>query len=300
MGLRIRGHSAIVESHLVKNQKDAASSLEKLASGTRFSRAEPQPAERALSDRLTARLKEVATHKRNANDGLSLAQTAEAALSQTTNIVVRLKELATQASNATLSDKERQFLFVEYKGLRDELDRIGRTTTFNGVRLLDEPNNKQLTTMAFRVGPPRESDGIDVNLVRLDDLSEIDATPNALGVPDVDDFLDQEDGVTLDDVEDLFDTSLDSVSTSFDSAMDKIASHRTRFGALEARLTEVLETLDIKQENIAAANSRLIDVDYASEIANLTRANILVQAGASLLSHANQEGRTVLTLLRDM
>lgn len=299
MGLRIRGNTGTVERNLSAAQNEAASSLEKLASGTKFSRQEPQPADHVIADSLRARLKEVQIHKRNTNDGLSLVQTAEAALSQMTNIVIHLKELATQASNATLSDKERQFLFVEYKGLRDELDRIARTTTFNGVRLLDEATNKQLSSMAFRVGPPQENGGEDINLIRIDALDEIDATAEALGLEPVDNFLDQSDGVTLDDVSSLFDTSPEAVSTSFDRAAEKLADFRTRFGSLASRFSEVLQTLDVKQENIAAATSRIVDVDYATEISNLTRANILIHAGASLMAHAQAPAKAILTLLNN-
>jgi flagellin len=301
MGLRITGINGTIENNIAKARKEAENSLEKLSSGVRFTRGEPAPAERAVSDSLSAKTRELSSYKRNASDGISLVQTADAALNEVSNITIRMRELVTQASSPTLSDKERQFLFVEYKGLYDEINRISQTTSLNGVSLLggaDGLSRSSSKDVAFRIGSPQENLGQDINLVKLEKLEDMDVSPEALGLRNVDDFLDHEDGVSLDDVADVFDSSLDAVSNSFDGAFLKIGSFRTNFGALNSRLSSVLAVLDVAHENLTAANSRLRDVDYATEVTNLTKANILMQAGMSLMTHANLPGQAALALIQ--
>jgi flagellin len=303
MGLRITGPAGVIENNIAKARSEATTALEKLSSGVRFTRNEPLPAERAVSDSLSAKVRELSSYKRNANDGISLVQTADAALNEVSNITVRMKELATQASSPALSDKERQFLFVEYKGLYDEITRIAQTTSLNGVSLLNgneggERGGSQ--TVAFRVGAPNQQDNQDINLIKLDDLSSINATPGSIGLVAVDDLLDQDEGVSLDDVADLFESSLDSVSSSFEQAFQNIGSFRTKFGAINSRLSSVLNVIDVAHENLSAANSRLRDVDYATEVTNLTRANILMQAGVSLLAQGNFPAQAALSLVQNV
>jgi flagellin len=298
MGLRISGSTGVIENNIAKAQKEANSALEKLSSGVRFTRSEPLPAERAVSDSLSSKMREISSYKRNANDGISLVQTADAALNEISNISVRLKELATQASSPALSDKERQFLFVEYKGLYDEIHRIAKTTSLNGATLLNGSDQSGRESVAFRVGAPSVNGDQDINLIRLDGLAAVDATPEALGLKNIDDFLDMEDGVSLDDVSDIFESSLDSVSSSFDQAFLQIGSYRTKFGAMNSRLSSVMNVLDVAQENLSAANSRLRDVDYATELTNLTKANILVKAGISLITSGSSPAHAALNLLQ--
>jgi flagellin len=303
MGLRITGINGVIENNIAKARREADSSMEKLSSGVRFTRSEPASAERAVSDSLSAKARELASYKRNASDGVSMVQTADAALNEVANITVRMKELATQASSPTLSDKERQFLFVEYKGLYDEINRIAQTTSLNGISLLagEEGLSKSGTKdVAFRIGAPHESQGKDINTVKLEELSQMDVSPESLGLSNVDDLLSQEDGVSLDDVSDIFESSLDTLSNSFEGAFQKIGAFRTNFGAINSRLSSVLNVLDVAHENLTAANSRLRDVDYATEVTNLTKANILMQAGMSLMTQASLPGQAALTLLQGM
>jgi flagellin len=303
MGLRITGPAGIIENNISKARSEATTALEKLSSGVRFTRNEPLPAERAVSDSLSAKVRELSSYKRNANDGISLVQTADAALNEVSNIAIRMKELSTQASSPALSDKERQFLFVEYKGLYDEIHRIAQTTSLNGVTLLNGEQDGERggsKTIAFRVGAPNLQSNGDINLIRLEDLNSIDATPEALGLKPVDDLLGNEEGVSLDDVADVFESSLDSVSSSFEQAFQTIGSFRTTFGAINSRLSSVLNVIDVAHENLSAANSRLRDVDYATEVTNLTKANILMQAGVSLLTQGNFPAQAALSLVQNV
>lgn len=300
MGIRITS-SGIIENNIARAQKEAAASLEKLSSGIRFTRSDPQPADRAISDSMSAKLREATSYKRNANDGVSLVQTAEAGLSEISNITIRLKELAAQAANPAISDKERRFLFVEYQSLYDEVERVAKTTNFNGMTLLDSEgnSNQRAGNLSFRIGPAVSGEErTDVSLVSADTLSEVTATPLALGLKSVSHLLGNEDGVSLDDVEDVFEASLESVGSSFDTAFEAINTFRAGFGAVGARLSRAISVIEVGMENIAAANSRLRDVDIASEMANLTKSNILVQAGVSLASQAAVPVQAALSLIK--
>ncbi len=297
MGLRISS-SGVIENNIEKARRDSQSSLEKLSSGVRFTRQDPMPAERSLSDSLSSKLRELSSYKRNANDGISLVQSADSALNEISNITVRLKELATQASSAALSDKERSFLFVEYQSLYEEINRIAKTTEFNGMALLSGQGTGELS---FRVG--RESldqQGSDRSLVKISQLSEINASSETLGLVSVPDLANTAEGVSLDDVIDTFSSSDQSVGESFEQALEKLALFRSTFGSVGARLSRVMDVIDTSIENTSAANSRLKDVDYASEIANLTKANILLQAGTSLLSQGNLPAALALTLVKNL
>jgi flagellin len=247
MGLRITG-SGTVENNIAKAQREASKSLERLSSGVKFTKEDPLPAERALSDSLGMKMRESASYKRNANDGMSVVQTADSALNEISNIVVRLKELATQASSSTLSDRERQFLFIEYNALYDEVDRISKTTSFNGMDLLNgnSSNGGDEKGLAITVGPNRGEEDSS-NVIRMSNLQRIAATSENLGLVNVRGMLRDDEGVSLDDVIDVFSSDSDTVSGSFDTALEKIASFRSEFGAISSRLTHVLDVLDISQ-----------------------------------------------------
>lgn len=303
MGLRITGHTMVVERNLQKAQKDAQESLERLSSGLRFTRGNSRPTERSISDSLSNKLRDVQSYKRNANEGLTLVNTADSALSEFSNITIRMKELVTQSTSASLSDHERRFLFVEYQGLYNELERIAKTTDYNSQPLLSESadGNRRIQ---FLVGDPRgalNEDGESLNRISVDNLDAIVATPQSLGLIDAAELLEnEEDGVTIEDVEDHFDASPTEVSSSFNTALDKIGEFRAQFGAVGSRLGHAMDVLNVQAENIQAANSAIRDVDYATEVANLTRANILVKASASLFSQASLPAKAALTLIQNL
>jgi flagellin len=305
MGLRITGNTGIIEKNLNRAQKDAQDSLERLSSGTRFTRSDSQPAERAISDSLNRKLRDLQTHKRNASEGISLVDTADSALNEASNISLRLKELATQATNPGLSDHERRFLFVEYQGLYKEMERIAKTTDYNGQPLLaGSGSDGKERSIQFLVGDPQaalDANGETLNRISLKNLEQVDATPQSLGLIDASSLLENgEDGVSIEDVEDLFESSSSTVSDSFSGALDRIGEYRAQFGAVGSRLNYAMDVLAVKGENIQAAQSAIRDVDYATEVTNLTRANILVQASAALMSQANMPAKSALTLVQKL
>lgn len=316
MGIRITG-SGMLESNIAKAQKDYDNSIERLSSGVKFTRSEPMPVERAQSDALMAKMRELNNYKKNINEGLSLTETAESSLSELTNSTIRLKELVAQATNPNLSDKERQFLFVEYQAHYEEMDRIASTTAYGGHALLNnssdgvsvslgridsEENQSSAKTIGFRVGPPAIADGKDLSVVTLEGMDTIKARPHDLGLKSAERLANSDEGVSLDDVLDNFDVSNESeLGASFDNAQLQLSSYRANFGAATSRLSSAMNSTNVAYENIAAANSRLRDVDYATEMTNLAKANILVQAGTSLLAQRNNTAtQTVLSLVKSI
>lgn len=300
MGLRITGSGKTIENNIAKAQREASDSLERLSSGVRFTRTDPLPADRAISDSLRSKLRDLTSYKRNANEGIGVVQLADATLNELSNMTIRLKELATQSTSNTISDKERQFLFVEYQSLHDEMTRIAETTSLNGSPILNGGGSDgRGGSFGFRVGSmPKGDDEADMNLLKLTGLDSVIALPAALGLPDVRDLLSNPDGISVDDVIDLFESDADTLSGAFDMALDSLGGFRASFGAFGSRLGKALGVIDVTEENVAAANSRVADVDYASEIANLTKANILVQAGTSLLAQGSFPAQAILTLVK--
>lgn len=301
MGLRITGSSK-VEGNLRRATDEANNSLEKLSSGVVFTRGQPQPGDRALSDGMSQKLREFASQKRSANDAVSLVETADSALNEVGNITNRMRELATQASSPTLSDKERKFIFVEYETLRDEIDRIASNTQFNGVSLLTNPTGEgdRAESLQFRIGARSgDSEDNDPGLAVLSGFRDIVATAENLGIQSLKTLITGE-GISLDDVESVFGIEIANVGETFFDAIEKISGFRANFGSISARMSRALDSIDVASENLSAAQSRIRDVDYATEVSNLTRANILVQAGTSLLTQANLPAQLVLSLIRTL
>ena len=227
MGLRITG-SAKMENNLRKATAEAADSMEKLSSGIVFSRQDPQPANRALSDSLNKKLRQLTARKRIANDAVSLVETADSALNEIGNIATRMQELATQASSPSLSDKERKFIFVEYEALREEIDRIATETKYNGLSLLAPPmgDENRAETLQFRVGESTGSESEDdFGLALLNGFGDIVAQAESLGIQSVKSFL-LEDGISLEDIESIFSTDITNIGEVFFDAVAKISGFR--------------------------------------------------------------------------
>jgi len=276
MGLRINTNVASLNAqrNLLGTKWGLDKSLERLSSGYRINRAGDDAAGLAISENLRAQIRGLKQASRNAQDGVSLVQVAEGGLNEISSIMIRLRELAVQAASDTIGPVERQFLNVEYDQLVSEIDRIADGTEFNGTQLLSGTGS----VLDFQVGTRN-----DPNIDRLTfDASKADANSAALGI-------------NLTSVADK--ASAQNSLAAIDAAIVSVSAMRADFGAIQNRLQSAIGNIAVSVENLSAANSRIRDVDVAEETAELTRNNILLQAGTSVLAQANQTSNTALSLL---
>ena len=276
MGLRINTNTASLNAqrNLMGTKQGLDKSLERLSSGYRINRAGDDAAGLAISENLRAQTRGLKQASRNASDGVSLVQVAEGSLNEISSILIRLRELAVQAASDTIGPVERQFLNVEYDQLVSETDRIADGTEFNGTKLLSGTGS----ILDFQVGVRN-----DPNIDRLSfDASKADANAAALGV-------------NLTSVSDK--ASAQNALSAIDTAIVSVSAMRADFGAIQNRLQSTISNIGVSVENLSAANSRIRDVDVAEESAELTRNNILLSAGTSVLAQANQTSQTALSLL---
>ena len=276
MGLRINTNvpSLSAQRSLGINTRALNDNLRKLSSGERITKAGDDAAGLAISENLKAQIRGMRQAKRNAGDAVSLLQTAEGGMNEISNIIIRLRELSVQAASDTVGATERGFSDIEFQSLKEEIDRISRSTEFNGIKLLDGSGGK----LEFQVGTKN-----DPILDRLQyDGSRADASLQSLGL--------EIDGVSTKE-------GAQNVLKKLDDALVQINGVRANFGALQNRLQSTQNNLEISDENLSAANSRIRDVDVASETADMTKNNILLQAGISVLSQANAAPNSALKLL---
>ena len=274
MGMSIRTNvsSLNAQRNLSQTEDMLNSSLSKLSSGFRITKAGDDAAGLGISSNLGAQIRSYNQASRNAGDGMSLIQTAEGALNETTNILTRLRELAMQSSSDGVSNTERSYIQNETEALTTELNRIANSAEYNGTSLL----NNSVGTLTFQVG---------IRNVAANDritVSSVDARNSALGTS----------GLSL-STSALAQAALSTI----DTAIERVSAGRARLGAAGNRLTTVSNTIRTASENISAANSRIKDVDVAEETSALSRAQILSQAGISVLSQANQMPQMALKLL---
>ncbi|MFN0206398.1 MAG: flagellin [Planctomycetota bacterium] len=277
MGLRVNTNisSIVAQRNLQEVTLRLQRNYSRLASGLRIASAADDAAGLAISERLRAKIRSLHQSIRNANDGISLVQTAEGALSENSSILARMKELAVQARNGTASSSDRATLDDEFRSLVAALGRNSSATTYGGVQLLDGTS----ANITFQVG-----DGI-VAGVDTFTTSLADVTTTTLGV----------ETLTINtDCMDLIDNVIDTLGTSIDT----VNVARGRFGAAQNRLQSTISSLNVSIENLAAAESRIRDVDVASESADLTRNSILQQAATAILGQANLQPQAALQLLR--
>ncbi len=278
MGLRVNTNIASLNSqrHLRLTRHGLDKSLERLSSGSRINRAGDDAAGLAISENLRAQIRGLMQAERNAQDGVSLVQVAEGSLQEISNILIRLRELAVQAASDTVGPTERKFLNNEYEALMSEVDRISNSTEFNKINLL----NGTGSVFDIQVGT-RNSPNID--RITFFDSSSADVTSVALGV-------------NLSSVADK--SSAQNSLSAIDGAIVSVSAIRADFGAMQNRLQSIINNLAISVENMSAANSRIRDTDIAEETAELTKHQILMQAGTAVLSQANQSIQNALTLLK--
>jgi flagellin len=276
MGLRINTNVAALNAQRTMSQTRMSldKSLEKLASGSRINHAGDDAAGLAISENLRAQIRGMRQAKRNAQDGVSLIQVSEGGLNEISNIMIRLRELAIQAASDTIGDTERQFTDREYQALKQEIDRIANATQFNGTPLL---NGK---AGIFEVQVGTQNNPILDRIVYNGERS--DASLDALKMGG--ESVATKQGAQL---------SLAVI----DDGLVRVNSIRADLGALQNRLQSTINNLAISDENLSAANSRIRDTDFAEEVSEMTRNNILMQAGVSVLGQANQSNSAAVKLL---
>jgi flagellin len=278
MGLRIQNNVEAFNAHrqLTGTAAKAASSMEKLSSGYRINRAADDAAGLAISEKMRAQIGGLAQAQRNAQDAVSLVQTGEGALNEVHSILQRVRDLKVQYSSGVLSDDDKKAIAAEVQQLGKEVSDISSKTEFNGLKLLDGK------TFTFTVGA-NSADTVAITTVALSGSSGVDQLISAGNATTVDAASAVLNALDVDDI----DTMITNVSTA-----------RSTFGAVQNRLDHRLNNLATYQENLVASESRIRDVDMASEMVNFTKLQILQQAGTSMLAQANQAPQGVLSLLR--
>ena len=273
---------------LGKSQSSMQTSLERLSSGLRINRAKDDAAGLAISERFSSQVRGLEQATRNANDGISLLQTAEGALSEIENSLQRMRELAVQAKNGTYNGSDRDSLQDEFVALQAEITRITDVTEFNNINLLGTAQSVQL-----QVGWENGTN----NVIKVSTL-DLDTATNASGG-----LMEALSGGTStrligtnSDGSDM--NRISAALTNITSAIDAVSNLRADFGAKQNRLESAVRNMDNVIENQSAARSRVLDADFARETANLTRTQILQQAGTAMLAQANSLPQNVLSLLR--
>jgi flagellin len=267
------------QRNLNMSQASLATSMQRLSSGLRVNSAKDDAAGLAIAERMNTQVRGMNVAARNANDGISLAQTAEGALGKVGDALQRMRELAVQARNSTNSDSDKDSLNKEFAQLQGEINRVLGGTTFNGKRIL----GADATTLTFQIGANTTTDDTIAvstdNMVSNSDIAAITATAASIGM-----------GATA--------GAIKTVIDDIDTALDTVNNTRATFGATQSRFDAIISNLQQAVENQAAARSRIMDADFASETANLSRAQILQQAGNAMVAQANQLPQQVLRLLQ--
>jgi flagellin len=268
MSLRINTNVEAFNSHrqLVGTSDKLAKSMERLSSGYRINRAADDAAGLAITEKLRGQITGLEQAQRNGQDAISLVQTAEGSLTEVHAMLQRVRELAVQFKNGSLSTSDRLAIQSEVNMLASEIERIGSTAQFNGIQLL---NVQQ--TISFQVGAQ------DGEIITVSTISLGNSVPAA--------------------VYSLTATSAGDIS-EIDAAIDGISAQRAQFGAVQNRLEYTLQNLAIYEENLTSSESRIRDVDMASEMVNFTKLQILQQSGTAMVAQANQLPQSVLQLLR--
>jgi flagellin len=276
MGFRINTNVSSLQAQrsIGKTTQEQETSFQKLSSGQRINKASDDAAGLAISEKLKAEIRSARQADRNANDGISMVQVAEGGLNESQAILTRLRELAIQSASDTVGDKEREFTNMEYQNLISELDRISKSTEFNGKKLLDGSAG----TLDFQIGTKSSP---DTNVISYD-AGSVNASTSELGV----------EGLNVVSKEDA-QSSLDTL----DQAIEKLSGQRAFLGGLQNRLTSTSNNLQVGIEGMSAANSRIRDVDYAEETAKQAKNQILSAAGTSVLAQANMSSQAALKLI---
>lgn len=276
MGMRISTNIAAVNAqrNLVTSQKTIQKSMQQLASGSRINIAADDAAGLAISEGLKAQARSAAQARRNANDGISMIQTAEGGLNEISNIVVRLRELGMQSASDTVSDTERGFLNKEVTQLKSEVQRLANVTTWGKTKLLDGST----PTFDYQVGLYQDPQNSIISFVASDNVATLD-------------------GLNIDGIDFSTKRGAQDGLENLDNALTQVNGMRSNLGALQNRLNSTSDNLSVQEENILSANSRIRDTDVAMASSEMVRNNILLQAGTATLSQANQVNSLALKLI---
>ena len=267
------------QRNLAASQSSLATSMQRLSSGLRINSAKDDAAGLAIAERMNAQVRGMNVAVRNANDGISLAQTAEGALAKVGDSLQRMRELAVQARNATNSDSDKDSLNKEFAELQKEISRVLGGTSFNSKKML----GADATALTFQVGAnTTANDTITVTTENLTSNTDISAVT----------------GTTASIAAAATSGAIKTVIDNIDTALNTVNNQRATFGATQSRFEAVISNLQQSVESQAAARSRIMDADFAVETANLSRAQILQQAGNAMVAQANQLPQQVLSLLR--
>jgi len=276
MGMRISTNitSLNAQRTMVSSQRAIGKSMEQLASGSRINKAADDAAGLAISENLKSQVRSISQASRNANDGISMIQTAEGGLSEVSNVLIRLRELGVQASSDTVGNPERELLDKEVQQLKAEAQRISQTTKYGDAKLLDGSGDK----FEFQVGIGNDAEADRISY----DASATDSSVDSLGIAGFD-FSTKE--------------GAQEALESVDQAQAKLNGFRANLGALQNRLQSTTDNLGVQLENTTAANSRIRDTDVAAVSADATRNQILLQANASVLAQANSLPNMAMKLI---
>ena len=276
MGLRINTNisSIAAQRALAVNGRESESNLSKLSSGTRITKAADDAAGLAISEKMKANIRSLKQADRNANDGISMVQTAEGGLNETSSILTRMRELAIQTSSDTVGDVERSMSNMEYQNLKLELERISQVTEFNGKKLLNGEGDKY----DFQIGANNNDFQDRISF----DAKQVNSGLSSLNISELD--VSSKEG------------SQESLA-SLDSAIEKVSGSRAFLGGIQNRLVSTSNNLQVNVENLSSANSRIRDVDYAEATATKAKNDILGAASTSVLAQANMNGQSALKLI---
>jgi len=267
----------VAQNALTVNNRTLGKTMEQLSTGKRINSAADDAAGLAISNKMTSQIRGLNQAVRNANDAISMIQTAEGALGEVNNMLQRMRELAVQAANDTNSDADREFLQLEVDELLDEIDRVSANTQFNNMNILDEGvGDGEATALAkFQIGANTGNDTIDVT------FNKVDTTTLLVAGVDI--------GTQA---------GAQAAMDTIDAAILLIDTDRATYGAKINRLTYAADNMANIATNTAASRSRVLDTDYAQATTNLARAQIIQQAGTAMLAQANQQPASVLSLLQ--
>lgn len=274
MGISLLNNAAAMSSqrHLSISQRNLNSSLGKLASGLRIVRSADDAAGLAISESLRAQIRSLSMARRNASDGISMAQTAEGALNEVHGLLMRMRELSVQSANGTMDSSQRGMIHDEFQALRTEIDRIAEVTEFNGMQLLAASATTDLQVGADNGAEHR------ITAQLLD--AHASSLASGFGTVDIGTI-----------------SGARSAMDQLDTAINRVSSIRSSFGVLQNRLEVTIDRLHSAEENIGAAESRIRDADIAAESSSMSRHQILMQSGVAMLGQANQIPSIAMSLI---